>query len=51
MENIIAMYLKYVNDFITVEKFSEWYWIEIEDAEKIIEMWKKYNERILSFYK
>jgi hypothetical protein len=45
MEQLIEMYLNYVNKFITVEKFAEWYGLDDEDALFIIEMGRKYNER------
>jgi len=45
MENLIEMYLNYVNKFLTVEKFAEWYGLDDEDAETIINLGKKYNER------
>jgi len=44
MENIIEMYLNYVNKFLTVDRFAEWYGLEVEDANIIIEMGRKYNE-------
>jgi len=45
MEKIIDIYLDYVNKFITVEKFCEWYWLDEEDALIIINMGEKYNDR------
>jgi hypothetical protein len=45
METIIEMYLNYVNKFITVSKFAEWYGLDEEDANVIIDMGRKYNER------
>ncbi len=45
MEKIIDMYEKYLNDFVTVEKFSEWYWLDEDDAQIIIDMGRKYRER------
>jgi hypothetical protein len=44
MEQVIEMYLNYVNKFITVDKFAEWYGLDVEDAHTIIEMGRKYNE-------
>lgn len=45
MERIINLYLAYVNDFNTVERFAKFYQLDIEDAIFIIEMGRKYNER------
>lgn len=45
MNQIINLYLAYVNDFVTIEKFASWFKLDIEDAEVIIKMGKKYNER------
>lgn len=44
MEKLIDMYLKYVNDFITVERFAEWYGLEMEDANTVIDLGRKYHE-------
>ena len=45
MNQIINLYLSYVNDFNTVERFAEFNQLDIEDANLIIEMGRKYNER------
>ena len=45
MNQIISLYLSYVNDFNTVERFANFYRLDIEDANLIIEMGRKYNER------
>ena len=45
MNQIVNLYLAYVNDFVTIEKFASWFKLDIEDAEAIIKMGKKYNER------
>jgi len=45
MEAIIKMYLDYVNNFLTVSSFAEWYGLDEEDANIIIDMGRKYNER------
>jgi len=45
MERLINMYLDYVNKFLTIEKFAEWHGLDTEDAEVIIGMGRKYNER------
>jgi len=45
MDQIIEMYLNYYNKFITVESFAEWYWLDNDDAQIIIDMGRKYNQR------
>ncbi len=45
MENLIKMYLDYVNKFLTVSKFAEWYWLDEPDALIVIALGKKYNDR------
>ena len=46
MNQIINLYLSYVNDFNTVERFANFYRLDIDDANLIIEMGRKYNDRI-----
>lgn len=46
MNQIINLYLSYVNDFNTVERFAEFNRLDIEDANIIIEMGRKYNDRM-----
>ena len=45
MEIIIKMYLDYVDKFLTIERFSKWYWLDEDDSKIIINMWMKYNDR------
>ena len=47
MENLVNMYLDYVNKFITIARFAERYWLDEDDAKIIINMWMKYNDRVL----
>ncbi len=42
-QRIETLYLSYVNDFLTVERFSEYYNISIEKANKIINLGRKLN--------
>ena len=51
MENLIEMYLKYWEQFLTIERFAEFYGLDVEDAEIIIEMGKKYRERRVEMFK
>ena len=46
MNQIISLYLSYVNDFNTVERFANLYQLDIDDANLIIEMGRKYNDRM-----
>lgn len=45
MNQIINLYLAYVNDFNTVERFAKFYQLDVEDANLIIDMGRKYNDR------
>ena len=45
MENLIEMYLNYYNKFLTVERFAERYGLDLEDAQIIIDMGRKYNNQ------
>jgi hypothetical protein len=42
-QKIKALYLSYVNDFLTIEKFAEHYNISAEKANKIINLGRKLN--------
>jgi len=42
-QRIETLYLSYVNDFLTVGRFSEYYNISIEKASKIINLGRKIN--------
>ncbi len=42
MGAIINLYLEYLNDFLTVEKFAEYHQLEPEDAQTIISLGRKY---------
>ena len=45
MNHLIKLYLDYVNNFLTIDKFAEWHGLDIEDASLLIELGRKYNER------
>ena len=45
MNQIINLYLAYVNDFTSIERFAEFHQLDIDDANAIIEMGRKYNDR------
>ncbi len=42
MGAIINLYLEYLNDFLTVERFAEYHQLELEDAQTIINLGRKY---------
>lgn len=45
-ETILKMYLDYVNNFLTVERFAEFYGIRIGTANMIIKVGRMMNEKI-----
>lgn len=51
METVQKIYLSFVNDFLTVERFAEVHDLDVEDAETLIKMGKKYHERSVEIYK
>lgn len=48
---LIDMYLDYINNWLTIEKFSEFYELTSEDAKKILELGKKYHEEYVAILK
>ena len=42
-QRIETLYISYVNDFLTVGRFAEYYNISIEKANKIINLGRKLN--------
>ena len=48
---LIDMYLDYINNWSTIEKFSEFHELTTEDAKKILELGKKYHEEYVSIMK
>lgn len=51
METIQKIYLSFVNDFLTIERFAEVHGLDVEDAETLIKMGKKYHERNVELIK
>ena len=45
------IYLDWVNDFLTVERFSEYYGLDEEDAKQLLKLGKKCHEQRLDFIK
>jgi hypothetical protein len=44
---MITMYLDYVNNFLTVERFANYYGLTIKGAKSVIENGRKLNEENL----
>ena len=45
MKKLQEFYLSFVNDFITLGRFAEYHNLDIDDAETLIKLGKKYHER------
>jgi hypothetical protein len=45
------VYLDWVNNFLTIERFSEYYGLEEDDARKLLEVAKKSHEQRVEYYK
>lgn len=43
-ESAEKIYLEYLNSFLTIERFAEYYGISIENAEKLIRVCKDIRE-------
>lgn len=50
MKYLIEMYLDYVNSFLTVEKFAEYYDLEKQDAFILIDLGRKYHRLKVESY-
>lgn len=42
-QSVIAFYLEYVNNFLTIERMAEYYDMPFEDCKYLIEIGKKYH--------
>lgn len=45
MDAIIKIYLDYFNNFLTINRFAEYYDIEPDEARTLINLGRKYHER------
>ena len=45
------VYLDWVNNFLTIERFSEYYGLEEDDARKLLEIAKKSHEQRVEYSK
>ena len=42
-QSVIAFYLEFVNNFLTIERMAEYYEMPTEDCKYLIELGKKYS--------
>jgi hypothetical protein len=45
------LYLDWVNNFLTIERFSEYYGLDEDDAKILLEIAKKSHEQRVEYYK
>lgn len=50
-KQLIQFYLDFVNDFLTIQYFADYYNITVSEAETLIKIGKKYHERQVELYK
>jgi hypothetical protein len=50
-DNLADLYLDWVNNFLTIEKFSEYYGLDEEDAKQLLVLAKKCHEQRVDFIK
>ena len=50
-ETLADLYLDWVNNFLTIEKFSEYYGLDEEDAKQLLVLAKKCHEQRVDFIK
>ena len=50
-DNLADLYLDWVNNFLTIEKFSEYYGLDEEDAKQLLVLAKKCHEQRIDFIK
>lgn len=43
-QSVIAFYLEYVNNFLTIARMAEYYDMPVEDCLYLVELGKRYNE-------
>lgn len=46
MNNIIYYYLSWSNEFISIDRYAEYHGLDVSDARILIEMGRKYNDRL-----
>jgi hypothetical protein len=50
-DTLADLYLDWVNNFLTIEKFSEYYGLDEEDAKQLLVLAKKCHEQRVDFIK
>ena len=50
-DKLADLYLDWVNNFLTIEKFSEYYGLDEEDAKQLLVLAKKCHEQRVDFIK
>lgn len=50
-DTLADLYLDWVNNFLTLEKFSEYYGLDEEDARDLLKLAKKCHEQRVDFLK
>ena len=50
-DTLADLYLDWVNNFLTIEKFSEYYGLDEEDAKTLLQIAKKSHEQRVDFIK
>ena len=50
-DTLADLYLDWVNNFLTIEKFSEYYGLDEEDAKQLLVLAKKCHEQRIDFIK
>ena len=45
------LYLDWVNNFLTIERFAEYYGLDDDDAKALLEIAKKSHEQRVEYYK
>jgi len=50
-DTLADLYLDWVNNFLTIEKFSEYYGLDENDAKDLLKLSKKCHEQRLDFIK
>ena len=52
LRDILAdLYLDWVNNFLTIERFSEYYGLDEEDSKELLKLAKKCHEQRVDFLK
>jgi hypothetical protein len=50
-DTLADLYLDWVNNFLTIERFSEYYGLDEEDSKELLKLAKKCHEQRVDFLK